>query len=139
MPEERLAAADERLEVARRFFRDLFGGRVEEAVRLLEPSVRYRVPGNSVPAGTFTGSGDVARHLEKFLSLAGRSVDVLQWEDWLVGANYVAGLVVFELQRTGRASEFRVVFLVGTSQEMRIESVEVFFSDPAAIERFFSW
>ncbi len=61
------------------------------------------------------------------------------WDDWLVGTIDIAGVVRVHLQRPGRVQEFRLVFLVKVSQDGNIARVECFYSDPEALERFFSW
>ncbi len=61
------------------------------------------------------------------------------WDDWLVGTIDIAGVVRVHLQRPGRVQEFRFVFLVKVSQDGKIARVECFYSDPEALERFFSW
>jgi len=129
----------DRLDLVQAFFQEYFNGEVEEAVKLLEPTVEYHVPGAGDPAGHFVGREAVANHLERFLELAQPPVDVLKWDDWLIGSTHVAGVVRFVLQRPGRVQDFRVVFLVEVSSNMKIQRVDGFISDPEALDRFFSW
>jgi ketosteroid isomerase-like protein len=129
---------DDRLAMVQDFFRDYFDGKVEAAVALLEPSVKLHIAGASAPAGDFEGPRAVADHLNAFLALTEDPIDVLGWDDWLVGTSNVAGVARIELQRPGRVGDFRVIFLVEVSVHTLISRVEVFFSDQAAFERFFS-
>jgi ketosteroid isomerase-like protein len=131
--------SDDRLAMVQTFFAHCFEGQIDEAVTLLEPSVVYHLPGRTDLAGDFVGPIAVAEHLRKFLELTDDSVDVLSWEDWLIGTTEVAGVVRIHLQRPGRVQEFRLVFLAKVSQNVKIAQVECFFSDPEAAERFFSW
>jgi ketosteroid isomerase-like protein len=130
---------DDRLSLVHTFFERFFGGQVDDALQLLEPTVVYRVPGRSATSGDFEGPDAVAKHLRKFLELTGNAIDVLSWDDWLVGSTDIAGVVRVHLQRPGRTQDFRFVFLVEVSPNVLIARVEVFYSDPEAFERFFSW
>jgi uncharacterized protein len=130
---------DDRLALVQSFFARYFDGDIDGAVTLLEPTVVYHVPGRIAPAGDFVGPAAVAAHLRKFLELTGDAIDVLSWDDWLVGTTDIAGVVRVHLQRPGRVQEFRFVFLVEVSQNVKIERVECFYSDPEALERFFAW
>jgi ketosteroid isomerase-like protein len=131
--------SDDRLALVQTFFTRYFEGDLDEALTLLEPTVVYHVPGRSAPAGDFVGRAAVAEHLRKFLELTGDAIDVLSWDDWLIGTTDIAGVVRVHLQRPGRVQEFRFVFLVKVSQNVKIARVECFYSDPEALERFFSW
>jgi ketosteroid isomerase-like protein len=131
--------SDDRLALVQTFFARYFEGQVDEALTLLEPTVVYHVPGRAEPSGDFVGPTAVAKHLRKFLDLTGDAIDVLSWDDWLVGTTDIAGVVRVHLQRPGRVQDFRFVFVVEVSQNVRIARVEVFYSDPEAFERFFSW
>jgi ketosteroid isomerase-like protein len=131
--------SDDRLALVQTFFMRYFEGHVSEALTLVEPTVVYRVPGRAELAGDFVGPAAVAKHLQKFLELTGYAIDVLSWDDWLVGTVDIAGVVRVHLQRPGRAQDFRFVFLVQVSQNVKIARVECFYSDPEAFERFFSW
>jgi ketosteroid isomerase-like protein len=136
---EKHPMSDDRLALVQTFFTRYFAGHVDEALTLLEPTVVYHVPGRAQLAGEFVGPTAVAKHLRKFLELTEYAIDVLSWEDWLTGINDIAGVVRVHLQRPGRVQEFRFVFLVQVSQNLKIARVECFYSDPEAWERFFSW
>ncbi len=130
---------DDRLSLVQTFFTRYFGGHIDEALMLLEPTVVYHVPGRDELAGDFVGPNAVAQHLRKFLELTGDAIDVLSWDDWLIGTTDIAGVVRVHLQRPGRVQVFRFVFLVKVSQDVKIAQVECFYGDPEAFERFFSW
>jgi ketosteroid isomerase-like protein len=130
--------SDKRLALVQTFFRNYFEGRVDEAVEVLDPDVVYHLPGRAGPMGDFVGRSAVAEHMKKFLQLVERPIDVLKWEDWLTGDVYVAGVVRIELQRPGRFQEFRVIYLVEVSEELKIARVECFYTDPEMFERFFT-
>jgi uncharacterized protein len=131
--------SDDRLALVQTFFNRYFEGDIEKALTLLEPNVVFHVPGPAELAGDFVGPSGVAKHLQRFLELTGNAIDVLSWDDWLIGTTYIAGIVRVHLQRPGRVHEFRFVFLVQVSQAVKIARVECFYSDPEAFERFFSW
>jgi ketosteroid isomerase-like protein len=130
---------DDRLSLVQTFFARYFDGRVDEALTFLEPTVVFHVPGRVELAGDFVGPNAVAKHLERFLELTGNAIDVLSWDDWMIGTADIAGVVRVHLQRPGRVQVFRFVFLVKVSQNGKIAEVECFYSDPEALERFFSW
>lgn len=129
---------DNRLNVVKSFFQFYFEGRVDDAVELLEPNVEYHLPGRGVLAGTFVGPQAVEKHLKKFVQMTVTPIDVLQWDDWLVGVANVAAVARIQLQRPGHLQGFRVIFLVEVSEDDKISRVEAFFSDPDALERFFT-
>jgi ketosteroid isomerase-like protein len=131
--------SDDRLALVQTFFTRFFEGNVDQALELLEPTVVYHVPGRAELAGEFVGPAAVSMHLRKFLEVTGNAIDVLSWDDWLIGTIDLAGVVRVHLQRPGRGQEFRFVFLVEVSQNVKIARVECFYSDPDAFERFFSW
>ncbi len=128
---------DDRSAVAQEFFQRCFRGDVSAAVGLLDPKVRYRVPGSHRLAGTFEGPPSVTGHLEELLRETHHSVDVLQWEDWMTGVNNLAGLVTIRVQRDEILDTLKAIFLITMSEEAKIRSIEVFFSDQAEVERFF--
>lgn len=129
--------SDDRLAVAKTFFECFFDGRVNDAVKYLESDVEYHVPGRGAMAGTFIGPKAVEKHLKKFVDMTVTPIDVLQWDDWLVGVAKVAGVARIQLQRPGHRQSFRVIFLVEVSEENKVSRLEAFFSDPDALERFF--
>jgi ketosteroid isomerase-like protein len=130
---------DDRLALVQTFFMRYFQGDIDEALALLEPTVEYHMPGRAALAGDFLGPAAVAKHLQKFRELTGDAIDVLSWDDWLIGTRDIAGVVRIHLQRPGRVHIFRFVFLVEVSRNVKIARVECFYSDPEAFERFFSW
>lgn len=128
----------DKLAVVQEFFQQCAGDRVNEAVKLLDPAVAYHGTPIKGALETFVGPAEVAKHLKMILEMTERPINVLKWEDWLVGNTHVAGIVRVELQRLGQFHNFRILFLVGVSPDTRIDRVEVFYSDPEACERFFS-
>jgi ketosteroid isomerase-like protein len=133
--------ADPRVTVAEEFFQRLFGGDVSAATDLLDPQVVEVVPGTYPGSGVFQGAHAVAQHLSLFLRHVEEPVDVLQWEDWMAGVDNVAGLAKIHLQREGQEHDFRVIFLLSVTDNggrHRIARIESFFSDQAALDRFFS-
>jgi ketosteroid isomerase-like protein len=132
---------DARVTVAEDFFQNIFGGNVAAACDLLDPQVVDVVPGTHAPSGVFEGVQAVAAHLSTFLRLTEDTIDLLQWEDWMVGVDNVAGLAKIHLQREGQQHDFRVIFLVTVTEDdgrHRISRIESFYSDQAAFDRFFS-
>jgi ketosteroid isomerase-like protein len=132
---------DPRVSVAEDFFQKLFGGNVLAASDLLHPQVVDIVPGTHSGSGVFRGVQAVVAHLSAFLRLIEDPVDVLKWEDWMAGVDNVAGLARIHLQRAGQMHDFRVIFLVSVTEDdgrHRISRIESFFSDVAALDRFFS-
>ena len=132
---------DSRVTLAEEFFQKFFGGNVLAACDLLDPQVVEVVPGRLPPSGVFRGVQAVAAHLSNFLRLTEDPIDVIEWEDWMAGVDNVAGLVKIHLQREGQQHDFRIIFLVSVTESDgrdRISRIESFFSDQAALDRFFS-
>jgi len=123
--------------VAQDFFQRCFRGDLSSAEELLDPTATFRVPGSHRLAGTFEGPQAVARHVEELLRQTHHTLDVLKWEDWMIGFNNLAALVSMRAQRHGAIDTFRAIFLITRSQDDKIRKVEVFFSDQAEVERFF--
>jgi ketosteroid isomerase-like protein len=130
-------AEDSRIQVAQEFFQRYFSGDVARASELLDDQVVYRVPGLRKPAGVFVGAEAVVRHIRNFLALLESPVDVLKWEDWMAGADYVAGLASIHLQREGVNIEPRLVWVV-TVAKGKIREIEIFYNDEPAIDRLFA-
>jgi len=135
--EEAQVSVDRSSAVAQDFFEKCFHGDVAAAAELLDPKVSFHVPGSHQLAGTFEGPQAVTEHVEELLQQTHHSVDVLQWEDWMVGVNDLAGLVKLRVQREGSIGIVRAVFLLAMSREGRIKRIELFFSNLAEVERLF--
>jgi hypothetical protein len=89
--------------------------------------VVFVVPGSDVVSGIFEGVQAVAAHIST--CPAEDPIDVLKWEDWMPGVDYVAGLVQVHLQRLGQRHDFRVIFLVSVADDhghLRISRMESF-------------
>ena len=123
--------------VAQDFLQKCFDGDISSAVELLDPGATYRVSGSHRLAGTFEGPQAVARHVRELLRETHHTVDVLKWEDWMIGVNNIAGLVNMRAQRLGAIDTFRVIFFINISEGDKIRRVELFFSDQAEVDRFF--
>lgn len=128
---------DEPSAVAQDFFQKCFRGDISSAVELLDPEVTYILPGSHRFAGIFEGPQAVARHVGELLRQTHHTVDVLQWEDWMIGVNNLAALVDMRAQRHGAIDTFRAIYLTTMSKDDKITRIEVFFSDQAQVERFF--
>lgn len=128
---------DDRLKVVQDFFQAYFDGRVADAVALLEPDAEIHLPGRASIAGDFVGPDAVAEHLRQFLKMTEDPVNVLGYDDWLVGDVYIGGIVRLELQRPGRLGQFRIVYLAIVSEARKIAHIDVFYDNPDVFERFF--
>jgi uncharacterized protein len=128
---------DSRIAVVQDFLHRYFSGDVSSASVLLEDDVTFHIPGRHAASGVFQGLKAASDHLANVLRLTQRSIDVLKWEDWLVGVGNVAGLAMVHLQHRGQMHDFRVIFLVTVTERGKIGRFEVFFSDQAALDRFF--
>ena len=131
-------ASDMRIAAAQEFFQRSLRGEVPSAVELLDDTVSLDVPGSHQLSGHFEGPEAVAQNLEKLLRLTNRTVNVLQWEDWMAGINHVAALAHLRVQRPGAVQTFRAVYLIEVTDDTKIRRIEMFFGDQAAVERFFS-
>jgi uncharacterized protein len=132
-------STQQQVSIAQDFFQKCFHGDLAEAVKLVDPNVRYHVPGAHQAAGTFEGPESVAEHVSNLLKLTCGTVDVTQWEDWMVGIDNIAALVQMRVQRDSRVHNFRSVYIVQMSPEDKIRKIDLFFDDEAAVDRFFSW
>ena len=112
------------------FFQKCFHGSLAEAVELLDPEVTYQVPGSHQVAGTFEGPESVAEHVANLLKITCGTVDVTQWEDWLVGLDNIGAVVQMRLQKTSRIYNFRSVYLVKMSQAGKIPQDRPFLRRP---------
>jgi ketosteroid isomerase-like protein len=131
-------ASKEQVAVAQEFFQKSFGGHVDDALDCLDPKVIYIVPGANQLAGVYEGPLNVADHMKKLMQFTDNRVDLIQWEDWMVGVNNIAALIDLRLQRPGRVETFRAIFLIATSDnDGKIRRIQVFFSDQYAADRFF--
>jgi ketosteroid isomerase-like protein len=129
---------DRRIAATQEFFQRSFRGEVASAIEFLDEKVSYHVPGVHKLSGHFEGPEAVAEHLGKLLQLTSRTVNVLQWEDWMLGVNHVAALTRMSVQLRGAVHSFRAAFIVTIADDAKIRQIEMFFADQAAFERFFS-
>ena len=129
---------DSRIRVAQQFFQRYFSGDVTRARDLLDDQVVFHVPGRHKPAGDFVGIDAVTNHLNEFGALLESPVDVLQWEDWMAGVDYVAGLASIHLQREAMNLDFHLVMVVKVSEAGKIREIQAFFNDQADFDRLFA-
>ena len=119
-----------RLHVVELFLNELGHEITPERLELLvAPNVVYRVPGHHKLSGSFSGLDEVAAYLSRLAGLAHGTFDLLQWEDRMVGDNYVAVLGRIQIQVGGRISRDRTVFVFDFDDRQRIRSIEVFLED----------
>jgi len=130
---------DSRMAAAQQFFEKSFRGEVSSAIELLDEEVSYQIAGLHQAAGHFEGREAVAQHWGALLKLTERTLDVLQWEDWMAGSSHVAALAHMSVQRPGAILDFRTVYLIEMTEDAKIRRIEMFFDDQAAVENFFSW
>ena len=130
---------DSRIAAAQQFFEKAFRGEVSSAVDLLDEEVSFQIAGWHQAAGHLEGREAVAQHLGALLGLTQRTFDVLQWEDWMAGSNYVAALAHLSVQPPGGILNFRVVYLIEVTDNAKIRRIEMFFDDQAAVENLNRW
>lgn len=128
---------DQWVKVAQDFLKRSFRDDPDGADELLDPKVTYRVPGTHRLAGTFEGPGAVVGHLQHLRQFTDNTIDVLKWEDWMLGVNHVAALVDVRIEHEGSLLTLRSIFLFAMTADDKIHQIEVFFSDQRAIDRFF--
>ena len=126
-----------RLGIAQEFVLHLGHRDADQIIRLLSPTVTYRVPGSHTLAGTFHGPDDVTRHLMALADRTRGTFDAFKWEDWMVGQDYVSILADLHMQVDRRVFSGRAIFLVGFDAGDRIASLSVFAEDLHAVERVF--
>ena len=130
--------SDSRIAVVQEFFQRSFRGDISSAIELLDESASYDVPGTHRLSGHFEGSEAVAQHLGTLLENTGHTVDILKWEDWMVGVNHVAALTHMSVQHRSAIQSFRAVYIVTIGDDAKIRRIELYFADESAVERFFS-
>ncbi|MGH9029135.1 MAG: hypothetical protein ACRDV4_05920 [Acidimicrobiales bacterium] len=133
--EERHMTGEKQIAIAQEFFQKSFRNEMTSAVELLAPDVTYHVAGLHRLAGTFEGPAAVCEHVGEFLRLTNNTVNILQWEDWMIGVNYLAALVRMRFQREGSIHTFRAIYLMSMSPADKIHRIELFFEDESAVVR----
>jgi hypothetical protein len=123
--------------VAQDFLRSAFAGKASEAVDLLDPEVTYQVPGSHHLAGIFHGRDEVATHVGDLMRITSHRIDVLQFEDWMVGLNNLSALIRLRVQRDRLLETFRAIYLFAISESGKIKHIQIFFADQAAADRLF--
>ena len=101
-----------RLVNTRRFLTHCSLGQFDGMEKLLSPDATYRVPGQHVLSGEHHGPDQIMRYLRRVLTITRDTLEVLKWEDWMVGEYHVTALVYLHAQGHGRIYEGRQLFLV---------------------------
>ncbi|MCU1488719.1 MAG: hypothetical protein JWM85_124 [Acidimicrobiaceae bacterium] len=131
-------ATNPRVAKAQEFLGRLVDQQAERATALLSPVVEYRLQGRYPLAGDFCGPAQATGHLAKLFSEIDGTLDLLKWEDWMLGGQHVAALLVIGMQRHGRRLDAEVLILLGFTVDDQISAVDVFFKDEQQAERFFA-
>jgi ketosteroid isomerase-like protein len=127
-----------RLVNARRFFMSCSVNDFDTAAELLSPQATYSVPGHGPISGAFHGRAEITRHLTRLLELTKGTLDVLKWDDWMMGESHLAVLRYAQAQSNGRIYKGHQLFLVAFDPGDLLADIQVFFEDQDAIDRFFS-
>jgi hypothetical protein len=115
-------------------------GHIEDGIKLLSPDVTYRVGGEHALAGDFKGREHTAAHLTELTTRTMGTLDLIKFEDWLVGESHFAALVTIIMRSDGRVSNVSKgghVFIFRFDADERIVDIRVLFEDERYIERFF--
>jgi len=131
------AVKDPHLKCAEDFMTHLGDHEIDEATKLLSPTVTYRVVGSHALAGTFFGPEEVSGHLGRLLEFTRGTLDVLKWEDWLVGESHVATVVDINMRAQGRVFIGKHIFLLQFDTKGLVTGITVFFENEASARRFF--
>lgn len=134
MPEPREPV---RLTRAREFLTRCFAGDFDQATPSLAHNAVYYVPGAHLLAGEFHGAEEIVRHLTNLLTMTRGRVDVLKWDDWMVGNPHVTVLQHVQAQYSGSIYEGRQLYLLKFDVDDLITEIRVFFEDQARADRFF--
>jgi ketosteroid isomerase-like protein len=127
----------QRLVNARQFFQNFSLTHLDDATRLLAPSVVCTVPGQSKLSGVFHGPDEVRRHLATLVELSGGTFEVLEWMDWMVGETHITALQYAQAQRESRIYRGKHLYLLESDADNLLSDIKVFFEDQAAVDRFF--
>ena len=109
----------------------------DKVVDLLSQDVTYRVGGNHTLAGTFRGPVQVVAHVRQLVERTGDTYDAFKWDDWLVGAHHVAGLVRIHAHGHAAVYSGKLVVLFGFDPADKVCEITVLFEDAGGAERFF--
>lgn len=132
-----LTTGSRQLKIAETFLSCLGRSNPQGALDLLSPTASYHVSGIHSFSGTFTSPVDILRHLEALASLTNGSVDVVKWEDWLIGEHHIAALGELRMSAEGQRYSGLHVFLFAFNEDDTVQHISVFYEDSAAALRFF--
>jgi ketosteroid isomerase-like protein len=127
-----------RLINARRYFLSYSREQVNDVVHVLSPDVAYTVPGHNRFAGTFHGPDAVRQHIVELIDFSHGTFEVLKWVDWMVGETHVTALQYAQAQTEGVIYRGHHIYLLGFDQDDLLTTINVFFEDQAAADRFFA-
>lgn len=131
------ASAQTRVARVHQFLRHVGNKDVEQSLEQLSPDVVYRVEGNHVLAGVFSGREAVAGHLIGISEKTGGHLDPFKEDDVMVGVSHVSVLVNVRMQAQSSVIRTRYLLLLRFNTQDLIDHVTVFFEDLAAVERFY--
>ena len=125
-----------RLVNARRFLMGISTGHADAVLALLAPTVVYTVSGHSPLAGTVHGPVEVQEHVRRVFRATSGTIDVLKWDDWLVGQNHVAALQFAQAQGAGMVHRNHLVFLIETDRHDLLTNIQLLFGNQDEADRF---
>ncbi len=131
------APARSRVARVQEFLRQVGNKDVAKTLELLSPDVTYRVVGNHVLAGMFSGRDAVAAHLVAIAQKTSGHFDPFKEDDLMVGVNHVSVLVNIRMQTPVSVLRTRLLFLLRFNASEMIDQVTVFFEELGAVERFY--
>ena len=125
-----------RLVNARRFLMGISTGHADAVLALLAPTVVYTVSGHSPLAGTVHGPVEVQEHVRRVFRATSGTIDVLKWDDWLVGQNHVVALQSVQVQGAGMIHRNHLLFLIETDQHDMLTKIQLIFGNQDEADRF---
>jgi len=121
---------------ARRFLMGISTKNSDDVLSLLSPDVVYTVSGHSPLAGVYHGPVEVQDHVRKLIRATLGTLDVLKWDDWLVGQNHVAALQFAQAQGGGMIHRNHQIFLIETDQHDLLTKIQLLFGNQDEADRF---
>jgi len=125
-----------RLVNARRFLMGISTEHSDDVLSLLVPDAVYTVSGHSPLAGVYRGPVGVQEHIRKMLRATLGTIDVLKWDDWLVGQNHVVALQSVQVQGAGMIHRNHLLFLIETDQHDMLTKIQLIFGNQDEADRF---
>lgn len=127
-----------RLSAAQTFLVHVSEENARGAVSLLSPTITFRIPGNSMLSGVFSGRSEVMDHLSALTEATHGTFDLIQWEDWMQGDQHISVLAKVQMQRKGRVLDAHFVILMRFDREDGIDELDVFADDQNKVDLFFA-